>query len=183
MPRKTKLTPEIQQKIVEAIRQGSYFSVACRLNGVPESTGKEWLARGRGTSSNRPQNKLYAAFASEVDIAEAQAESDAIRRILAGTERSQVIKTKRRLDENGNMVPVEIITEETSNPSNDMWYLKCKYPERWGNQRMDFMDAIVILIRLEVAPPQVLEVAKNGMDDVREHLRRSFEAIIENNQD
>lgn len=84
MARTTKLTPEIQKKIVEAILGGNYFEVACVYAGVPKATAYEWIARGEGTDPDRPPNELYAQFADAVRHAEARAEIYAVTIIRQG---------------------------------------------------------------------------------------------------
>ena len=44
--RPSKLTPKVQQKIVEAIRNGNYYEVACRYAGVSYDSFRTWMARG-----------------------------------------------------------------------------------------------------------------------------------------
>ncbi len=62
MPRPTKLTPKTREVILNALRAGMTRSAAAATAGVHRSQMTRWLAR-------------YAAFATEVDIAEAQAEA------------------------------------------------------------------------------------------------------------
>lgn len=78
MARRTKLTPDIQAKIIAAIQAGNYFVTACHLAGVDDSTAREWVARGEGRDPKRHKTKLYAAFAVAVRDAEAVAESQAV---------------------------------------------------------------------------------------------------------
>jgi len=79
--RRTKLTPEVQERIVRALRAGNYFRTACIHAGISEATGYEWLARGRG-EHDRPQTPLYAAFAEACARAEADAETRAVAQII-----------------------------------------------------------------------------------------------------
>ncbi len=68
--RKTKLTPEVQEKIISALKAGNYFNHACVYAGVAPNTGEEWKSRGEGTDKDRPVNALYANFAKAVREAE-----------------------------------------------------------------------------------------------------------------
>ena len=68
MGRRTKLTPDVQKRVVEAIRAGNYKEVAARYAGIGESTFYEWLKRG---ASHRVG---YVEFAEAVKNAEAEAE-------------------------------------------------------------------------------------------------------------
>lgn len=74
MPRQTKLTPEIQERIVLAVRAGNYLSVAARAAGIHEATLYRWLERGRGPAGREP----YRAFCEALKEAEAAAEVHAV---------------------------------------------------------------------------------------------------------
>ena len=71
--RKTKLAPERQDKIVQAIRAGNYANVAAAYAGIGESTFYEWIQRGE-----KAQSGLYSEFAEAVKRAEAEAEVHAV---------------------------------------------------------------------------------------------------------
>jgi hypothetical protein len=69
--RRTRLTAEIQTDIVDRVRNGDCFEAACRQVGIPVGTGREWLARGRGThAAGRSAAPVYIAFASAIEQAE-----------------------------------------------------------------------------------------------------------------
>ena len=44
--RPTKLTPDLQAKIVEALKAGNYAEVAARHVGIASSTFYDWMKRG-----------------------------------------------------------------------------------------------------------------------------------------
>jgi hypothetical protein len=67
MARPTKLTPEIHQKIVNFIRQGTYDWVAAQAAGVNAATFRRWMAAGREGDSR------YVEFLQAVDRARAEA--------------------------------------------------------------------------------------------------------------
>lgn len=71
--RRTKLTPEIQEKIVSAIRAGNYANVAAEYAGIGERTFYRWLERGR--EANRG---IYWHFWQAVKKAEREAEVRAV---------------------------------------------------------------------------------------------------------
>lgn len=73
MARPTKLDPERQERIVDAIRAGSYAEPACRAAGIAESTFYRWLQRGEAEGRG-----IYAEFARAVRRAEAEAELNAV---------------------------------------------------------------------------------------------------------
>jgi transposase-like protein len=65
--RKTKLTPEVQQKIVDAILEGAYDWVAARAVGINQDTFYYWLQRGEAGESP------YSEFSEAVGHARAEA--------------------------------------------------------------------------------------------------------------
>jgi len=76
--RRTKLTKEVQQKIVDAVRAGNYLEVAAAYAGVGENTLHEWVARGEGRDPHRSKTELYSDFAAAVKVARAEAEATAV---------------------------------------------------------------------------------------------------------
>lgn len=81
MPRPPKLTPDVQQRIVDAVRNGNTRRIAAAVGGVDESTLYRWLERGNGPRAA----KLYREFREAVYSAEATAVQTAVAAIrLAG---------------------------------------------------------------------------------------------------
>jgi transposase len=71
--RPTKLTPEVQQRIVAAIRAGNYAEPAARSAGISAATYHRWMKRGE-----RESKGIYRDFHDEVRRAEAEAEVHAV---------------------------------------------------------------------------------------------------------
>jgi transposase len=69
MSRQTKLTPEVQDKIVSALRAGNYQETAANFAGISKPTFYGWLERGR----NEPDS-IYSVFLDAVEKAKADAE-------------------------------------------------------------------------------------------------------------
>ena len=67
--RPTKLTPELQAKIVEAIAAGNYIETAAAYAGVNKTTLYDWMKRGGRTGKG-----IYHEFSNAVARALAQAE-------------------------------------------------------------------------------------------------------------
>ena len=74
--RKSKLTPERQQKIVELVAAGNYQNVAAHCVGIDETTLSRWLKMGSEQSSGP-----YYEFRQALKEAEAQSEAVRIERI------------------------------------------------------------------------------------------------------
>jgi transposase len=104
MARKSKLTPETQDKIVKAIRAGNYAHIAAAMAGIGESTYYRWLEQGERPDAKTP----YREFWESVKEAEAEAEVASVALI-------------RRAAQNG--------TWQAS-----AWYLERKHSERWGRK-------------------------------------------------
>lgn len=110
MPRPTKLTPAVQDRIVKAISAGAYAIVAAKAAGIGETTFYRWLEMG-----SKPDAKpLYREFWESVKEAEAQAE-------LAN------IVLIRQAAQAGTWQAAA-------------WYLERKHSDRWGRQQKLFAE-------------------------------------------
>src|SRR5437762_7398959 len=49
--RKTKLSPDLQKRLLDAMAAGNYIHTACAAVGIGESTYFKWLERGRAGES------------------------------------------------------------------------------------------------------------------------------------
>jgi transposase len=94
MARPTKLTPELQERIVKAVRAGNYAEAAARANGISASTYYRWLQRGALNDSG-----AYRDFGEAVRQAEAEAEVHAVailRRAMGEDWRAALAYLERR---------------------------------------------------------------------------------------
>lgn len=66
--RPTKLTPECQARIVEAVAAGNYYEAACSYGGIDRVTFDRWMKRG-----DREPGP-YRVFRNAIQDAEARAE-------------------------------------------------------------------------------------------------------------
>ncbi len=67
--RKTKLTPELEEKLLKFLRAGNYIETSCRCAGLHKDTFYDWMKRGE--KGERP----YAAFVDNVHRAMAESEA------------------------------------------------------------------------------------------------------------
>ncbi|NMP20749.1 hypothetical protein [Sulfobacillus harzensis] len=71
--RPSKLTPERQKKLVDAIRAGNYYETACTYAGIDYTTFRLWMQKGEAREA-----KKYSDFFEAITRAEAEAESRAV---------------------------------------------------------------------------------------------------------
>lgn len=129
-----RLNPAMQEKICQFLRAGNYFNVACLCSGVSPNVGKEWLARGRGTTkkSGRSQTELYIAFAEAVEKAEAEAEAAAIMRIQKAARGGSEIKTEVIKKPDGTETTRTTLQEPQWTA--DAWFLERKFHMDWARR-------------------------------------------------
>lgn len=80
MGRPTSLTPEVERRILSALRGGNYREAAAQAGGVHRHTLRNWIVRGE--AGEEP----YAAFLAAVEKAEAFAERRLLKLIKVGLE-------------------------------------------------------------------------------------------------
>ncbi len=73
MARPSKLTPEMQDRILRAVRAGNYADAAARECGIAPSTYYRWLARGAAE-----KHGVHRDFADAIRQSEAEAEVHAV---------------------------------------------------------------------------------------------------------
>ncbi len=81
MARPTKLTPEVSEKIVRAIRAGNYPAVAAAHAGIHASTYYRWMERGE-LEGDAVEDDPYRHFRSEVERAIADSEAAEVGLVL-----------------------------------------------------------------------------------------------------
>ena len=69
MARPSKLTPETQDKIVQAISAGNYYEAACQFAGIDYRTFRNWMERGEAAKTGK-----FFQFFHAIRQAEAEAE-------------------------------------------------------------------------------------------------------------
>ena len=69
MARPSKLTPEVQERICQAIRAGNYYEAACAYAGIDYSTFRRWIVKGEKAKSGK-----YHNFCEAIKRAEHEAE-------------------------------------------------------------------------------------------------------------
>ncbi|MEW6210787.1 MAG: transposase [Acidobacteriota bacterium] len=124
MARKTKLTPELQQRVIEAISGGNSIEIAAEYAGIKQSTFYNWMERGQREQkrlAETPRAKPvetetpFLEFLEAVKKARIDAEVAAVAAIrLAGKQHWQA----------------------------NAWWLERAFPERWA--RRDLLRSLNI---------------------------------------
>lgn len=70
MARPSKFTPEVQQRLCDAIRAGNYYEAACGYAGVDYSNFRRWIEKGEKAKSGP-----YREFCEAIQKAAADAEA------------------------------------------------------------------------------------------------------------
>jgi len=70
MARPSKLTPEIEKKLIDAIRSGNYYEAACAYAGINIRTFYRWMEKGEKAKSGE-----FCQFCHAVKQAEGDAEA------------------------------------------------------------------------------------------------------------
>jgi hypothetical protein len=146
--RVSKLTPQVQTAIVQAVTAGVPLRTAAPLAGVSHDTVLEWLARGEGRSA-RPTTPLYAHFAQTITRAKAIDEARRLARLEQAGRGGAVVHEKITTFADGRQV-----VERTYAPPEwrcDTWYLEHAFPDRWGRRVQADLSLQIRQIAEEVA--------------------------------
>ncbi|GAC1454908.1 MAG: hypothetical protein PVSMB1_04190 [Gemmatimonadaceae bacterium] len=153
------LTADIKARIVDALKNGSFFTQACRAAGISPLTGEDWLKKAK---TDDPGG-LYAVFAEECENASAIYEVRALALLQKAAEGTATTPGDWR-------AALEV--------------LKRRAPERWGDsQRIEMAmqkvakDEIVREV-LKAVQDAIYELAPNSFVDGNS-ARRLYENILE----
>ena len=98
MGRPTKLTPEVQEKIVELIKAGNYANAICSAAGIWPNTFTNWMNRGEEEKSGKYRN-FYLAVKEAEDSCEVACVAVIRTAIDAGDWRAAIALLERRFPE------------------------------------------------------------------------------------
>jgi len=139
MSRPTKLTPELTERVCNAIMAGNYAKISAQMAGIAESTFYEWLAYARVENPD----PIYVEFAESVERAEATAEVGSVARI-------------KQAADNGTWQAAT-------------WLLERKHFDRWGRndkvrQEISGPDGTPVTLSLEEVKESILAFLNEGDD-------------------
>lgn len=124
--RPTNLNQAVAIKIVKAVAEGSYFSVACAAAGVAERTGHEWIKRGEADTSLGLDTD-YALFAQALAQGSAEAEVEAAAVLQRGGD--------------GKF-------KDWRAPA---WWLERRHRDRWAEPKEQLNSGVTIVITADLA--------------------------------
>lgn len=122
-----KLTPEVQERIVAAVRDGAHRGIAATLGGIAESTLYAWLKDGSEAKSG-----LKKEFLEAIKKAEAEWEQEQVKAIREVAEGGELLSRTTTEKKNGDTITQETYTrpEWTARA----WLLERKAYERWSKK-------------------------------------------------
>jgi len=111
-----KLTPELQDKFVQLVKQGNYFKPVCSCCGIARSTFNDWMSKGEADAA-KGKTTVFSEFMDTVRHAEAEAE------VFMVSKWREVIDAKLKLLEKD---------PEKIDPRIFRDFLASRYNDRWG---------------------------------------------------
>ena len=167
MARPTKLTPELQEKIMSYLNSAVTIETACAACGIAARTYRAWLQHGREVQARleedpkarlKKDDTLYLEFLEASDEVLARVET----RILAGINQSaqgyDVERTTEvyERDKKGNLVLMErkTIREREKDWKAGAFLAERRWAARWGAQQKVLVDGTVSVIGIDVIPPE-----------------------------
>ena len=114
-----RLTPDVQQRIIDHVADGNYPEVAAQLAGVPRRTFSRWLHDGRIDLDQGVEDSSVARLALAVEKARAECVAHKVKRVQEAGEKSWQA---------------------------DAWWLERNLPHLYGrNQRIEIESKSIVL--------------------------------------
>jgi len=132
MGRPTKLTPKVQERIVQGIRLGMPYEHAARYGGIDKTTFYRWLEKGEAQGRG-----AYRDFRNAVKDAEGQAEASWLATVEQASRGKVVDKVVKRYDKRTGQLIEEVSTQEWLQPPQwtaAAWKLERRYPDAYSNR-------------------------------------------------
>lgn len=133
--RPTKLTPQVAEKIIAAVRAGNYLETAAENAGVNRTTLYRWQQAG----SDADADPELRDFCNALTRARAEAEARMVGCVLRDAMGGTVVKRITRTYRNG-----VVETEEQVTPPNHraaIEFLSRSFPQTWGRRAVEVTGA------------------------------------------
>jgi len=142
--RPTTFDEQLGERLVTMLRSGCYLGVAVSAAGVPMSTFKDWLRRGR---SEKLEDRPYAVFRERVETARAEGEARMVaviaRAAQEGDWRAAITLLEREFPERWGPVsvrqrddvapqPADVATSDPDDPFREVDELAARRRTRQG---------------------------------------------------
>ena len=134
--RPSKLTPDVAERIVGAVRIGNFVHVAASLAGIDRVTLDRWLKRG-----GRMRKGPYREFCNSVNRAIAEAQADAVSCLKKAFEgydevkRRLVTKPGKKKDDPPIVVEQIIDSTHVFHPNIALEWLQRRHPNEWSKRQ------------------------------------------------
>lgn len=113
----TKLTPELQARLIQYLRQGNYIVTACNAVGIDRTSFWRWMQIGEQETEG-----IHFEFCNAAKQAMAEGEAEMALRVRSAT-RDRVVEAA---PEGFVLIP--------SSWQAAMTFLERRYPQRWGRR-------------------------------------------------
>ncbi len=157
MGRPTKISNEIQHKIITAIRAGNYIETASAYAGISKNTLYDWLRRGEREKQRAEKNPRYKIRKSEQPFVDF---SDAVEKALAEAEVRDVAIIAKAAEEQWQAAA---------------WRLERKFPDRWGRKVIEHRGSLEVKSDEARRIEQQIERDPESRELLKEFFRRSRE--------
>ncbi len=157
--RPTKLTPEVREKIVCAVRSGNYIHIAAAVAGVHRDRVNEWMKRGSREIERVAKHSRYRVQKTERPYVEFSAAMD---KALAEAE-AHHLGVIERASAQGQWTA-------------SAWILERRHPDRWGRRTQHEVTGQYggpvqhELTLVEIAKAMSVEVSVDDPEDERPAL-------------
>jgi hypothetical protein len=131
MARPSKLTPKIQELLLEAISSGLTYDSAAKLAGIDRTTFYRWKRKAKSATSG-----LFLQFCHALKRAEVFGEAVLLKIINDAAEGGQpIVTTCVTYDADGKVI--KSVTHETKTLPDwkaSAWWLERRFPAEWGRR-------------------------------------------------
>lgn len=153
------LSPERQQLICQALREGHYQGTAAQLGGISYSTYQDWMRRGR-VERKEGIDGIYARFEEACRLAMAEAEAEALRHVREASRgwKERTIETESGADGKVKERVTETVKRDWRAAA---WFLARRHSRDWG-------DKASVNVEVEIPPMIVIGATPEQLKGLRE---------------